>query len=373
MNLPAGVAGAIVAVADYAGTWQTHALTIVPNGSDKIGGNTGNVPLSAQGQSVTLVFVDSTEGWVTTNDSSENITNLPFIIATGGTITTSGNCKIHTFTGPGTFTVTNLATCATQNIMSHLVVAGGGSGGFDVGGGGGAGGFREVKNPVTPYTASPLDGYPSAPNRVTVTATSFPITVGAGGAAPNPSGGSPMGITGSPSTFSSITSAAGGGGGGWQSGGNPGLAGGSGGGGAGWGPAPGNSSGGAGNTPPTTPAQGNSGGTNPSGGTGYYGGAGGGATAAGVSGGPGPITYYTPVTAGATTNISASPVEYSRGGNGGNDQSPGPNTHIAAANTGDGGGGAGNYPTTPGATGTGLENGGNPGGSGIVIIRYKFQ
>ena len=32
------------------------------------------------------------------------------IVATGGTITTTGNFKIHTFTGPGTFTV-----CAAGN------------------------------------------------------------------------------------------------------------------------------------------------------------------------------------------------------------------------------------------------------------------
>jgi len=43
MNLPAGSAGAIVSVADYAGTWQTNALTVVPNGSDKIGGVNTNV------------------------------------------------------------------------------------------------------------------------------------------------------------------------------------------------------------------------------------------------------------------------------------------------------------------------------------------
>ncbi len=36
MNLPAGVAGAIVSVADYAGTWQTNNLTVVPNGTDKM-------------------------------------------------------------------------------------------------------------------------------------------------------------------------------------------------------------------------------------------------------------------------------------------------------------------------------------------------
>ena len=82
-----------------------------------------------------------------------------------------------------------------------MVIAGGGAGGKagDRGaGGGGAGGFRELVSPTAPYTASPLDGYPSAPNRITVTATGFPITVGAGAAArcsPN------IGNSGSTSTF----------------------------------------------------------------------------------------------------------------------------------------------------------------------------
>ena len=38
MNLPAGSAGAIVAVADYTRTFGTNGLTISPNGSEKIGG-----------------------------------------------------------------------------------------------------------------------------------------------------------------------------------------------------------------------------------------------------------------------------------------------------------------------------------------------
>ena len=88
--------------------------------------------------------------------------------------------KIHTFTGPGrTFTVSGTAECAANDVVSYMVVAGGGSGAKnDVGGGGGAGGFREVVSPSAPYTASPLDGYPSAPNRITVTAQAYPITVG---------------------------------------------------------------------------------------------------------------------------------------------------------------------------------------------------
>ena len=60
------------------------------------------------------------------------------------TITTSGNCKIHTFTGPGTFCVSQISGNADNNKVSYVVVAGGGGGGGrDGGGGGGAGGFRE--------------------------------------------------------------------------------------------------------------------------------------------------------------------------------------------------------------------------------------
>jgi hypothetical protein len=35
-----------------------------------------------------------------------DISNSRIVVATGGTITCCGDFKIHTFTGPGTFTVT---------------------------------------------------------------------------------------------------------------------------------------------------------------------------------------------------------------------------------------------------------------------------
>ena len=366
MNLPAGVAGAIVSVADYAESFDSNNLTVVPNGTDKIGSINENAVLSTKGQSVTFVFVDSTQGWINTMDSTSNVRGTPLMVAaTGGTITTSGNCKIHTFTGPGTFTVTQAASCATNNIVSHLIIAGGGGGGHDDGGGGGAGGFREVKNPVTPYTASPLDGYPSAPNRVTVTAQAYPITVGGGGAGGIPPCG---GANGSNSIFSTITSAGGGFG---ERGEGAGGDGGSGGGGdAG-------SGGGTGNTPPTSPSQGQNGG---SGGTGNAGGGGGGAGATGNNGsGSAPTSSGGSGGAGVTTEINASPVTRAGGGGGGGFGSAGsggsggggsgatyPNSQATAgtANTGGGGGG--------GSTSTGPRDG-KSGGSGIVIIRYKFQ
>ena len=81
------------------------------------------------------------------HNSSEAFTENLYV-ATGGTITTCGDCKIHTFTGPGTFTVNVLAATAANNVVSYVVAGGGGGGGGSGGAGGGAGGFREYKSPV---------------------------------------------------------------------------------------------------------------------------------------------------------------------------------------------------------------------------------
>jgi len=377
MTMPSGSAGAIVSIQDYNKTFDSNALTIQPASGEKINGGTadGDLGITTEGQGLTFVYVDATVGWKTVHENEFTSGGTDFILATGGTITTSGNCKIHTFTGPGTFTVCRAAACAANNVVSHLVVAGGGGGGINQGGGGGAGGYREVKSPVTPYTASPLDGYPSAPNRVTVTAQAYPITVGGGGCAPgdaNLRAGS-----GSNSVFSTITSAGGGGGGAeapGSSGNRPGNSGGSGGGGSGQ-SNPG--TGGSGNTPPVSPAQGTDGGDNQPSGPGYGGGGGGGATAAGSDGltskgGNGGN--------GATSSINGTPTARAGGGAGGSLGDPG----TAPGGTGGGGDGAGT-PGRAGSAGTvntgggggagsgGPTNAGYNGGSGIVIIRYKFQ
>ncbi len=356
--LPAGSAGAVVAVKDYANTWDTNNCILVPNGSDKIGGLAASAILSTEGQAVTLVFIDSTQGWLVTDDGLQSAAdNNPFLVATGGTITTSGNDKIHTFTGPGTFTVSQIADSSANNQVSYMVVAGGGGGGGcgsdGIGGGGGAGGFREDKSPVTPYTSSPLEGA----GAITVTATGFPITVGGGGA---------KCTSGSSSVFSTTTSA-GGGRGGLRS---TGTAGGSGGGGAHEGNA-----GGSGNTPPVSPPQGNSGGSGINSSPIYPAGGGGGAAEAGNTDAQGEGGD------GVTTSINATPTAYAGGGGGGvNDSStvkPGgtggggagsnnpTNAQSGTANTGGGGGGSSNSSPSPSVGGS--------GGSGIVIIRYKFQ
>jgi hypothetical protein len=355
-------AGNIVALKDYNNNFATANLTIGRGGSPINGGSGADPVINTDGASIVLVYVDASQGWVATQDDSSIITGSSFISATGGTITEDGNFKVHTFTGPGTFTVSCLGSGPTGDKVDYVVVAGGGGSGWDGGGGGGAGGYREGLNPGS-YTASPL-----ATTALTVTATGFPITVGAGGPVGSPSSGAP-GVNGSNSVFSTITSAGGGGG---SSGPENGSNGGSGGGGY-RSPC---SSGGTGNTPPVSPAQGTNGGNGDPGNQGA--GGGGGATAAGTNGaspsaGPGG--------AGATSSINGTPTARAGGGGGGAD---GPSSQTGGTG-GAGGGGTGGKRCGPGNsagtvnTGGGAGGGGAggavglAGGSGIVIIRYRFQ
>ena len=167
VTLPAGSPGSVVAVKDYANTWDTNNCILISNGSEKIGGSTNNGVLSTEGLAVTLVYVDSTQGWLITDDGlqSQAETN-PYMVATGGTITCSGDYRIHTFTGPGTFEVTKLALSSPNNALDYVIVAGGGGSGAREGaGGGGAGGFRETPGTSTgSYTVSPKAGSVSAFN-----------------------------------------------------------------------------------------------------------------------------------------------------------------------------------------------------------------
>ena len=136
VNLPAGTAGDVVAIKDYANTFDTYAVTLVQNGSDKIGGSTVNATLSTEGLAVTLVFVDSTQGWlVTDNGTQDTAPTAQYVTATGGTITCSGDYRIHTFTGPGALCVSCAGNVCGSNTVDYLVLAGGGGGGQIVYGG----------------------------------------------------------------------------------------------------------------------------------------------------------------------------------------------------------------------------------------------
>jgi len=386
VTLPAGSAGSIVSVADYANTADTNNIILKQNGSDKIEGSTDNFIINQEGASTTLIFADSTKGWiVTAAGNSSNSSEALFVAASGGTITTSGDFKIHTFTGPGTFTVCSAGNTVGSNTVSYMVVAGGGGGGGsaatpnDAGtSGGGAGGFRESKAASDSYTASPLNATSGPTYNLPVSVQGYPITVGGGGAGTSSSAAGSKGVN---STFSTITSAGGGGGGGYQV---PegqacrpiaALQGGSGGGGGTYQNSPGQSGSGTGNQPPVSPPQGNDGGN----GTGGRGGAGGGgAGAVGTNGSP---TNAGAGGNGVASEITASPV--TRGGGGGGASMPG-----TAAPGGTGGGGNGS--NTPGGSSAGTANtggggagggktnannsaDGKAGGSGIVVIRYKFQ
>ena len=383
VTLPASPsAGDLVGIKDYANTADTNNITIGRNGSN-IEGVANDFVITIEGGSITLIYVDATKGWLSTAAAkASDITEQAFFVtATGGTVITCGDYKTHIFTGSGTFCVSCAGNPVGSDTVDYMVIAGGSGGGKASSGGGGAGGFRLAVT-TTPQS-NPLNG-----SALPVSVQGYPITVGAAGSGGSPGCSSSDITKGTNSTFSTITSAAGGAGGG-----PAGLTGGSGAGGEA------GASGHAGNTPPVSPPQGNNGGNGrpqsvPTGGAG---GGGGGAGAVGVNsttgsgnpggaggagsylpdafigptapsyGEPGPVgsTRYFAGGGGGGSYISAGPSAGGVGGGGNGSGSPGPSATNATANTG-GGGGGGFHPG-------GLNGAGSNGGSGIVMIRYKFQ
>jgi len=265
-----------------------------------------------------------------------NLTN--FVSASGGTVTTDGDYKIHTFNSSGDFIVTS------GGDVDFLMVAGGGAGGTDYGGGGGGGGL---------ITSSSF----------TIGVNSWPIVIGAGG-----TGGKPGG-NGNDTTLFGKTAV--GGGGGTYPGGSAPSSGGSGGGGS-FTPS-GARPGGAG-----TAGQGNEGGDgNDFGGDDLATGGGGGASAVG---GDGTATNSGNGGEGTSNSLSGTATVYGSGGGGGG-YSPygvtggtgGTNAgNGATADAGSGGTGTSNR-GAGGGGGAGNQGAGGNGGSGIVIIKYKFQ
>lgn len=273
------------------------------------------------------------------------------IVSGSPTVTTAGSDTILKYTGTGKYA--HGAFPATGK-MSWLVIAGGGGGGFTAGGGGGAGGFRSSYPLVS-------GGGAASESDITLSAGTYTITIGAGGAGSDASDA--KGVNGSTSTLahgdiSNIISAGGGGGGTRGSGIYSGADGGSGGGEAG------DNSGDGGDG---TANQGYAGGSNSDSGTGGAGGGGAGTIGVahnGNSGGNGGD--------GATTGITGSNLTLAGGGGGGGQaghsagtgQDGGGNggtTSVGAAgtaNTGGGGGGDGNH-----------DNNGGTGGSGVIILR----
>jgi len=301
------------------------------------------------------------------------------IVASGGVTTTVGEYKIHRFNSSGTFTISSLRSGSIE--VEYLIAAGGGGGGTNMGGGGGGGGVLLGTTVLTP--------------------ASYTITVGGGGAgAPAGTGAHPTipGGNGGNSSFNGLTAL----GGGWGGvsyntqglGIHFGNSGGSGGGASGYnndGAAPGYYGSGAG-----TSGQGYRGGYQ---GNSYYSGGGGGAGAAGTDGnnrpdgGAGKLTgilgkpfYFGGGGGGASYSLSTGGYGGLGGGGGGAlGTAPGGTGGLAwgdyggggaccswantpggngAINTGGGGGGGAHYNAT---------NKGGDGGSGIVIIRYKYR
>ena len=298
--------------------------------------------------------------WTNTGEGTGNVSNP--IVATGGTITTDGDFKVHTFTTSSQFIITSGSGTA-----DYLVVAGGGGSICWNAGGGGAGGLRS--------TMTNTGGGASLESALSVTTQSYTVTVGAGGAGatthveaafPALAGQT----NGEDSVFGSITSL----GGGLASYDTS--------------PAPTGGSG-AGSSFDRVPGSGTAG-QGYAGGQGansvpYQAGGGGAGAVGGIpSGGQGGNSGSGGV--GVAVAITGSSVFYAGGGGGGGATNAGGNWNPGSGGNGGGGTGTVNAPNS-GNNGTANTGGGGgasgrqtntffasgAGGSGVVIIRYRFQ
>ena len=367
-DLP-GVTGLIAG--DYGSQTNVATLTVDSKGRITSASNTpiaiANTAVSGLGTASTRNVPSGGGGAGTPSllPAPNSISGIDLDGGTGGSVATGGTestatiggvtYKIHTFTSGGNLVVTS----AISNV-EYLIIAGGGGGGVgsggsssDPGGGGGAGGYRSS---VVGETSG---GGSAAESRLTLSATTYPVVVGAGG--PGGTSGA-AGTAGSNSSFAGIiatgggrgagssgTATTGGSGGGAVGNGNAGAAGTAGqgfagGGGVSVGDWAGHGGGGAGSAGQTATGSGSS--------------------AAGGNGG-----------AGVTSSINGSAVPRGGGGGGADYESPGGG---GTASAGGGAGATGN--TTAAVAGTANTGGGGgggaqgrngaAGGSGIVIIRY---
>ena len=337
--------GDTIIINDYATTFATNNVSINFNGN-KLEADTTNAKLSTNDQTHTFVFTDATQGWKIINqDTGTNIQAL-YVSATGGTITTDGDFKVHVFTGDGCFVVATAGNAQGSNTVESLVVAGGGGGGGNTGGGGGAGKVTQT---------------PSSP----ITLTTYPITIGAGGVADTVPVSPAATKNGTASSFGPIVSA---------TFGNGGLS-----------ENANNGSGGASGQPfaggnrgnfPSGPGSGGGGG-----GAGAVGLAGNSFPGVGGNGGIG-LSIPTSLSPPSYGTPGPAPGRYFGGGGGGGNYGPHPSVGLGGSGGGgDGGNGpagsnsvAGTINTGGGGGGGACGNGGSKaGGSGIVMIKYKFQ
>ena len=138
-------AGDTIILLDYAGTFDTNALILNPNGN-KIEGGTGNQLLTGDREGVTLTYIDSTQGWLASSGINEGTDAL----------------------SPAPYSV------------DFLVIAGGGGGGSsstsDPAGGGGAGGYRNS------FSTETSGGGGSSESSLSFNlGTVYTVTVGNGG------------------------------------------------------------------------------------------------------------------------------------------------------------------------------------------------
>ena len=125
-------------------TITSYTATSSPGGVTGTLTQAGSGTITVTGLSIGTTYtftVTATNGIGTSAASAaSNSVTTPtpqYVAATGGTVTESGDYKVHAFTGDGCFVVSNAGdgTADQPSIVDYLVIAGGGGGSHGYGGG----------------------------------------------------------------------------------------------------------------------------------------------------------------------------------------------------------------------------------------------
>ena len=219
-------AGDQITLTDYAGTWDTNNLTINPNGG-KINGDTNNGTVSTERGAVNLVYVDSTQGWISYASNLSTVIygatpTIDYLIVAGGGGGGSGNGGAGGGGGAGGFR-TGTGLTVTSGVTYTISVGGGGNGAYSGGASGNGGSgvviirypdtyFANIGTGLTGQTSGTIDGFrytrfTSGTGSFALVQGTLPLTVEylvvAGGGAGSDTGGGGAGglLYGVSSTF----------------------------------------------------------------------------------------------------------------------------------------------------------------------------
>ena len=131
VTLPASPsAGNVVTISDYAGTFATNKCTVSPNGG-KIAGSTSSANFAINRESISFIYIDSTQGWLLYSGLLSNPLSYTasYLIAAGGGGGGASSTNVSNGSGAGAGGLLTGTSTLSIGTVYNVVVGAGGAGG----------------------------------------------------------------------------------------------------------------------------------------------------------------------------------------------------------------------------------------------------